>query len=76
MYLYINNKINKKLKDLRESKEQTVIVEFDYRVEDAFLLKLPKVKTVVNTYGFVYEITFTTSEDMPSHVFDFPHDNQ
>ncbi|CAH8286743.1 ABC-2 type transport system ATP-binding protein [Mariniflexile fucanivorans] len=67
---------DKKLNDLRESKEQTVIVEFDYRVEDAFLLKLPKVKTVVNTYGFVYEITFSTSEDMRSHVFDFAHDNQ
>ena len=67
---------DKKLNDLRESKEQTVIVEFDYRVEDAFLLKLPKVKTVVNTYGFVYEITFSTSEDMRSHVFDFGHDNK
>ena len=67
---------NKKLKELREGKEQTVIVEFDYRVEDAFLLKLPKVKNVVNTYNFVYEITFETTEDMRSYVFDFAHDNQ
>jgi len=67
---------DKKLTDLRESKEQTVIVEFDYRVEDAFLLKLPKVKNAINTHGFVYEITFSTSEDMRSHVFDFAHDNQ
>lgn len=67
---------DKKLKDLRDEKEQTVIVEFDYRVEDAFLLKLPKVEKVVNTYDFVYEITFKTSEDMRSYVFDFAHDNQ
>lgn len=67
---------DKKLKDIQEGKEQTVIVEFDYRVEDAFLLKLPKVKSVVNTYDFVYEITFKTSEDMRSYVFDFAHDNQ
>ncbi|MCL6295550.1 gliding motility-associated ABC transporter ATP-binding subunit GldA [Jejuia spongiicola] len=67
---------NKKLKKLREGKKQTVIVEFDYRVEDAFLLKLPKVESVVNTYGFVYEITFKTTEDMRSYVFDFAHDNQ
>lgn len=67
---------DKKLKELRDEKEQTVIVEFDYRVEDAFLLKLPKVKNVVNTYDFVYEITFKTSEDMRSYVFDFAHDNQ
>ena len=67
---------DKKLTELRDEKEQTVIVEFDFRVEDAFLLRLPKVTNVKNTYGFVYEITFKTSEDMRSHVFDFAHDNE
>ena len=67
---------DKKLRELREGQEQIVIVEFDYRVEDAFLMKLPKVKQVVNTHDFIYEITFTTSEDMRSYVFDFAHDNQ
>lgn len=67
---------DKKLKDLRNEKEQIVIVEFDYRVEEAFLLKLPKVERVINTYDFVYEITFKTSVDMRSYVFDFAHDNQ
>ncbi|WP_396602141.1 gliding motility-associated ABC transporter ATP-binding subunit GldA [Algibacter sp. R77976] len=67
---------DKKLKDLRDENEQIVIVEFDYRVEDAFLLKLPKVENVINTHDFVYEITFKTSEDMRSYVFDFAHDNQ
>ncbi|MFP4846990.1 gliding motility-associated ABC transporter ATP-binding subunit GldA [Winogradskyella sp. PE311] len=67
---------DKYLKDLREGQEQIVIVEFDYRVEDAFLLKLPKVKTVKNTHDFIYEITFSTKDDMRSHVFDFAHDNE
>jgi len=67
---------DKKLNDLRDQKEQVVVVEFDYRVEDAFLLKLPKVTQVKNTHDFVYEITFTTAEDMRSHVFDFAHDNE
>ncbi len=67
---------DKKLKDLRDEKKQVVIVEFDHRVEDAFLLKLPKVSKVINTYDFVYEITFKTSEDMRSYVFDFAYDNQ
>jgi len=66
---------DKYLKDLREGQDQVVIVEFDYRVEDAFLLKLPKVSKVKNPIGFVYEITFSTKEDMRSHVFDFAHDN-
>ena len=67
---------DKYLKDLREGQEQVVVVEFDYRVEDTFLLKLPKVATVKNPSGFVYEITFSTKEDMRSHVFDFAHDNE
>ena len=67
---------NKTLDELRDNKEQVVIVEFDYRVEDAFLKQLPKVKSVNNTHGFVYEIAFSTSEDMRSFVFDFAHDNQ
>src|SRR5690606_18444011 len=67
---------DKTLKELHAGKEQVVVVEFDYRVEDAFLLKLPKVKTVTNTHDFAYEITFSTSEDMRSSVFDFAHDNK
>jgi len=67
---------DKKLNDLRETKQQTVVVEFDYRVEEAFLKALPKVKSVVNTHDFIYEITFTTTEDMRTLVFDFAHDNK
>jgi ABC-2 type transport system ATP-binding protein len=66
---------DKYLKDLREGNAQIVVVEFDYRVEDTFLLKLPKVSSVVNTRDFIYEITFSTDQDMRSHVFDFAHDN-
>ena len=67
---------DKKLKELRNEHQQVVVVEFDYRVEEAFLQKLPKVSKVKNTHDFVYEITFESSEDMRSHVFDFAHDNQ
>lgn len=67
---------NKKLSELRDGQEQVVVVEFDYRVEDAFLLKLPHVKKVTNTFDFIYEITFSTTKDMRSHVFDFAHDNE
>ncbi|WP_299117645.1 gliding motility-associated ABC transporter ATP-binding subunit GldA [uncultured Winogradskyella sp.] len=67
---------DKYLNDLRQGQEQNVIVEFDYRVEEAFLLKLPKVKSVKNTHGFIYEITFSSTDDMRSYVFDFAHDNE
>lgn len=67
---------DKKLDELKDTKQQIVVVEFDYRVEDAFLKKMPKVKSVVNTHDFVYEITFSTTDDMRSTVFDFAHDNK
>ncbi len=67
---------DKKLSDLRTAEEQIIEVEFDYRVEDAFLRQLPHVTVVNNTSGFVYEITFSTAKDMRPVVFDFAHDNQ
>ncbi len=67
---------DKKLSDLRSNEEQIIEVEFDYRVEEAFLEQLPHVSGVKNTVGFVYEISFATATDMRPAVFDFAHDNQ
>ncbi|CAM3295345.1 gliding motility-associated ABC transporter ATP-binding subunit GldA [Zobellia roscoffensis] len=67
---------DKKLSELRDADEQIIEVEFDYRVEEAFLNKLSNVTHVKNTGGFVYEITFNTSKDMRPVVFDFAHDNE
>ena len=67
---------DKEINELNENSEQIIIVEFDYRVEEAFLKKLPKAKKVVNTHNFIYEITFDTQIDMRPKVFDFAHDNE
>ena len=67
---------DKKLEELREAQEQLIEVEFDYRVEEVLLNKLPNAIAVKNTGGFVYEITFDTDKDMRPTVFDFAHDNE
>ncbi len=67
---------DKNLDSLIDKNEQIIEVEFDYRVEEAFLLKLSNVKDVKNIHGFVYQITFDTDIDMRSRVFDFAHDNE
>lgn len=67
---------DKKLSELRDGQDQILVVEFDYRVEEAFLSKLPNTVLVKNIGGFIYEITFDTSNDMRPIVFDFAHDNQ
>ncbi|MDP5043888.1 MAG: gliding motility-associated ABC transporter ATP-binding subunit GldA [Leeuwenhoekiella sp.] len=66
---------DKKLDNLKDDKEQIIEVEFDYRIEEVALLQLPKVISVKNTKGFVYEITFETLTDMRPLIFDFAHDN-
>ena len=67
---------DKKLTDLKADQEQIIEVEFDYRVEDVLLGRLKHVSYVKNTHDFVYELTFSTKEDMRSTVFDFAHDNE
>ncbi len=67
---------DKKLSEIKVDKEQIIVVEFDYRVEEAFLKKLPKVKKVINSHDFVYELSFSTPQDMRPTVFDFAHDNK
>ncbi|SNZ00867.1 gliding motility-associated ABC transporter ATP-binding subunit GldA [Flagellimonas pacifica] len=67
---------DKKLEELREVNEQIIEVEFDYRVEEVLLKNLPHVSRVNNLGGFVYELTFSTVEDMRPAVFDFAHDNK
>ncbi|MEA1787313.1 gliding motility-associated ABC transporter ATP-binding subunit GldA [Arenibacter sp. GZD96] len=67
---------DKKLSELQEEGEQIIEVEFDYRIEEALLQKLPYVVQVKNTGGFVYEVTFNTTVDMRPVLFDFAHDNE
>ncbi len=67
--------LDKKLNDLKNNKEQIIEVEFDYRVEEVALQKLPKIERVENSIGFVYQLYFDTEQDMRGKVFDFAHDN-
>lgn len=67
--------LDKKLEDLKNSKQQIIQVEFDYRVEEVALQRLPKMGKIENPVGFVYHLHFQTEEDMRSTVFDFAHDN-
>ncbi len=67
--------LDKKLSDLKNSKQQIIEVEFDYRVEEVALQKLPQIEKVENSVGFVYQLYFKTEQDMRGKVFDFAHDN-
>ncbi len=67
---------DKNLDEISDETHQIIEVEFDYRIEEAFLSKLPNVSEVKNIHGFSYQITFDTKKDMRPTVFDFAHDNK
>ena len=66
---------DKNLKELRQGNDQIIFVEFDYRIEEVALQKLPNLISAKNTGGFTYELIFDTEKDMRPAVFDFAHDN-
>lgn len=66
---------DKKMQDLRDENEQIIHVEFDYRIEEVALQRLPHLLTVKNIGGFHYHLHFDTPKDMRPAVFDFAHDN-
>lgn len=66
---------DKNLNELREGNDQIIFVEFDYRIEEIALQKIPHLVSAKNTGGFTYELVFETDKDMRPAVFDFAHDN-
>ena len=72
-----NGKIvtDKKLNQISESTEQTIIVEFDLKIEEQFISKLPNLTSYKNTHDMIWELNFTSNEDMRSIVFDFAKEN-
>lgn len=66
---------DKKLEELRAHEEQVIFVEFDYKIENVALQRIPHLKNFKNTGGFSYELIFDTKADMRPRVFDFAHDN-
>ena len=73
-----NGKIvtDKKLdKLISADKEQIIEVEFDYKIEEEAVARMPHLKSYKNTHDMVWELTFLSDKDMRPTVFDFAHDN-
>ncbi|MFK8274483.1 gliding motility-associated ABC transporter ATP-binding subunit GldA [Capnocytophaga cynodegmi] len=66
--------LDKKISEL-QGKEQVIEVAFDFRVEERLLKQIPNVKSVVNEFEFLYNISFDTETDMRPAVFDFAKEN-
>lgn len=66
--------LDKKMSDL-QGKEQIIEVAFDFRVEERLLRTLPHILSATNVFDFLYQLQFSTSEDMRPIVFDFANAN-
>ncbi|TYQ00371.1 protein involved in gliding motility GldA [Tenacibaculum adriaticum] len=67
--------IDKKLSELKESKEQIIKIGFDYKIEEQFLQRLPNVLNIKNNYDNSWTITFSSDEDMRPKLFDFAQEH-
>lgn len=66
---------NKNLTELKENQEQVIEVAFDFRIEKRFIESISNLKSAYNIHDTLWELTFSTTKDMRSQVFDFAHDN-
>ena len=67
---------DKKLdKIFTQTKEQIIEVEFDFKIEEEAIKRIPHLKSFKNTHDMTWELTFESDKDMRPAVFDFAHDN-
>jgi ABC-2 type transport system ATP-binding protein len=68
---------DKKLKNLvkEDKKEQVIEVEFDKAVTTEMLQAIPALVASRNILGNIWELAFTSDDDMRPVLFDFAHDN-
>jgi ABC-2 type transport system ATP-binding protein len=72
-----NGKIvtDKKLNNLVKEKEQVIEVEFDLRVEEQLINRIPNLVSAKNVHDATWELTFASTKDMRPAVFDFAQEN-
>ncbi|MCG1036087.1 gliding motility-associated ABC transporter ATP-binding subunit GldA [Polaribacter sargassicola] len=67
--------VDKKLSELKENNQQTIIVTFDYKIEEQFINRLPNIVSYKNNYDNTWYITFESDKDMRPVIFDFAQEN-
>jgi ABC-2 type transport system ATP-binding protein len=73
-----NGKIvtDKKLdKLISADKEQIIEVEFDLKIEEEAVAKIPNLVSFKNIHDCIWELTFLSDQDMRPKVFDFAQEN-
>lgn len=56
---------------LEQNSEQIIAVEFDFKIEEQFILRIPQLIRAINIHDTQWELTFEAGEDRRSLVYDF-----
>lgn len=67
---------DEELENLLSGQCQTILVEFDKKVEEAKIRKLAHLIECSNPEGNIWNLSFETDEDMRANVFDFAVENR
>ena len=67
--------LDKPLKELKSSNQQSVEVTFNGKVDEKLLEKLSDLTSVKNSAGNTWQLTFDAEEDMRGSIFDFAQEN-
>ncbi|MGK0308984.1 MAG: ABC-2 type transport system ATP-binding protein [Urechidicola sp.] len=67
--------VDKKLAELKQNNQQIIEVTFNKAVDENIFNKLKGLNSVSNTSGDTWQLTFNTTEDMRSKIFDFAQEN-
>ncbi|SEH54705.1 ABC-2 type transport system ATP-binding protein [Paenimyroides aquimaris] len=55
--------------------DQIIEVEFDFKIEEEFIKRLPDLKSFHNIHDTQWELVFNANKDMRSALFDFAQEN-
>lgn len=56
---------------LEQNNEQIIAVEFDFKIEEQFILRIPQLLHARNIHDTQWELTFAAGEDQRPLVYDF-----
>jgi len=65
---------NKLQQIFTDGSEQVIEVEFDVKIEEEFIKKLPHLKSFHNIHDMQWELVFSSDQDMRPSLFDFANE--
>ena len=66
---------DKKLNQITADNQQVLEVEFDFKIEEQLIARLPNLVSYKNIHDMIWELTFVADKDMRPTVFDFAQEN-